>query len=423
MGIVLFGYIVGNRGFAQLMPAPNLPLLPAEAVLLLAGGWWVVATAYSRRLPWAGDTLNRLVILWLMVGSIRLVYDLRPHGLLAVRDFAMVYYALFFFIAQRMAGNPRARRFLVGTLLVSSVLVLPGLFLTEVFPAFFYNVLTVRGTPLIYYKGDLAHLFIATASLLVFHLPAARHRCWAWPLSAGLFLFVLAGNSRSTLLGLVLAAGLLVLARRWRFAALQAVTAGGTLLVCVFLATVFAHPWAERKLDAITDRVYSLADIRGQWQYQSEESANKGDNNRFRLVWWKNVVADTWTGNPVFGLGFGHDLAHSFAQEYYPVTDEEFTARSPHNIFLTVFGRVGLAGLAVWCAVCAVLLREAWQSLRHRDNPEQWALWGALLVILVGACLGVVLESPMGALPFWVLLGLTHQNAPPDVPAENAAHT
>jgi hypothetical protein len=34
-----------------------------------------------------------------------------------------------------------------------------------------------------------------------------------------------------------------------------------------------------------------------------------------------------------------------------------------------------------------------------------------------------VLESPMGALPFWVLLGLTHQNAPPDVPAENAAHT
>src|SRR5687767_14247549 len=39
VGTLLFGYIVGNRGFAQLMISTRLPLLPAELGLLLAGAW------------------------------------------------------------------------------------------------------------------------------------------------------------------------------------------------------------------------------------------------------------------------------------------------------------------------------------------------------------------------------------------------
>jgi hypothetical protein len=33
---------------------------------------------------------------------------------------------------------------------------------------------------------------------------------------------------------------------------------------------------------------------------------------------------------------------------------------------------------------------------------------------MVSACLGVVLEGPMGAIPFWIMLGLAHHaaNAP-----------
>src|SRR5271169_6662180 len=36
LAVTLIGYIVGNRGFAQLQPAEQIPLLPAEAVLLVA---------------------------------------------------------------------------------------------------------------------------------------------------------------------------------------------------------------------------------------------------------------------------------------------------------------------------------------------------------------------------------------------------
>ncbi len=42
VGVLLFGYLVGNRGFAQLMPFPGLPLLPAEIGLVVAGGWIAV---------------------------------------------------------------------------------------------------------------------------------------------------------------------------------------------------------------------------------------------------------------------------------------------------------------------------------------------------------------------------------------------
>ena len=36
---------------------------------------------------------------------VRVVFDVRPHGFIALRDYAMVYYAAFFFIAQYAAAR------------------------------------------------------------------------------------------------------------------------------------------------------------------------------------------------------------------------------------------------------------------------------------------------------------------------------
>ncbi|MFI5337475.1 MAG: hypothetical protein ACHQ5A_11865, partial [Opitutales bacterium] len=149
LGLVLFGYIVGNRGFAQLMPAPSLPLLPAEAALLVAGGWWLVSAAFARRLPWPSDFLSWTVLLWIGVGTARLLFDLRPYGFLAIRDYAMVYYAAFYFIARHQAEQPAARRYLIGCLLLGLILILPGSLLFDAFPGFFLTKLTLRGTPLV----------------------------------------------------------------------------------------------------------------------------------------------------------------------------------------------------------------------------------------------------------------------------------
>lgn len=405
IGFLIVGYIVGNRGFAQLMP-PGLPLLPAEAGLLLAVGWRTILCAFERRLPFRNDPLNWAVLAWLVAGTVRVGFDVPEYRLLAIRDYAMVYYAVFFFVVQHMARMPKVRRYFTTCLTLATILLVPAYALFLAFPDFFTNQLTVLGMPLIYYKGDLAATYLAVGSLLIFHQARGLACYWAWPLSGLMLVYVISGDNRASLLGVTVASGLLLWARRWRFPALQGGLAVAGLLIVVLLATLSGNTWAEQKVLTLKERTRSLIDVSGTGRYESPDSLFKGDNNRFRLVWWKNVVTGTWSDNPVFGLGFGADLAHGFVQEYYPDSTEDFNVRSPHNIFLTIFGRMGIVGVTVWCIFCAILLAKTLRVLRQSVDPVPWSLWCGAWVILVSATFGVVLEGPMGAVIFWTLLGL-----------------
>jgi O-antigen ligase len=405
VGFLLIGNIVGNRGFAQLAPAPGLPLLPAEIGLAVAVGWRIILCAFERKPPFRSDPLNWAVLAWLVVGTARVLFDVPRFGLVAVRDYAMIYYALFFFLAQHMARDPRSAAYLRQCFIFASILLIPIYALYVLFPDFFFQ-LAVNGIPLIHYKGDLARTFLAISSIVIFHWARGPRRYWAWPLSVATFIAVAAGENRASLLGVVIASGLLLLARHWRYPALQAVAGAVALLAAVVLASVFDNAWAARRLEGITDRLVSIVDISGTGRYESEDAYYKGDNNRFRFVWWRNVATETWERNPVFGLGFGADLARGFIAEYYPTDEGEFNVRSPHNIFLTVFGRMGLAGCLVWGVFCGVLLLRTWRALRQGDDAVQWSLWAGLWVIMVSSTLGVVLEGPMGAVVFWTMLGL-----------------
>lgn len=408
IGLVLFGYLVGNRGFAQLMPARGVPLLPAEIALMLGGCWVLVQYAFRRELPVRRDALNWAILAWLVAGTVRVLFDVPRYGIMALRDYATVYYAVFFFLVQHMAARPAARRYLVGCLLLGVVVLGPVFALFQSFQSFFLTHLVVAGVPLIYYKADIAATHLAAGSILLFHWAPPKHRWWAWTICVGITLFLLAFDSRSSLVGALFASGLLLLAKRWRMPAVQSLAAVFALSGVILLAALFDNAWADRKLEGLEDRVTSVVDIGGQRRYQSEESYFKGDNNRFRLVWWRNVLEETWATNPVFGLGFGADLARGFLQEYYADSGEDFSARSPHSILVTITGRTGLVGLLIWLSFCFVLLQRTWRSLRHTEEPIAWSLWCGAWVILISACFGVVLEGPMGAVIFWSTLGLAN---------------
>ena len=124
--------------------------------------------------------------------------------------------------------------------------------------------------------------------------------------------------------------------------------------------------------------------------------------------------------NPTFGLGFGYDIAARFLSQYEMVGAEDFSARSPHSMVMSVFGRMGLAGLALWAVVSIGIARMTRHAFRTKDldviglASVAWIFW-------ICACFGVVLEGPMGAVVFWTTLGLanalTFQS--PDTPAGN----
>jgi O-antigen ligase len=200
-------------------------------------------------------------------------------------------------------------------------------------------------------------------------------------------------------------------ARRFVWAQLLAVSAA--LLIVAALALLTESAWANRKFQGVAERAHSFTDFLGSGTYVSEESAMKGDNNRFRSLWWKHVIEETFAENPAFGLGFGHDLARAFLREYNPEIADEFTARSPHSILVSTLGRMGLAGLAVFLGLMATFSLRTWRAMR--DPATQRAtlgLWACVWTILVSACFGVVLEGPMGAVVFWSLLGILNSADP-----------
>lgn len=405
LGLVVAGYLVGNRGFAQLQFLGNLPLLPAEAALMLAGGWRVVTSAMERRLPFRADWLNWTIGLWLVLGTARVSFDLPVHKFLALRDYAMVYYAMFFFLAQQMARE--ARRFLLGSLLVGfSLLTFVGP-LYEAFPEFFWTQISLGGAPIIFFKGDLLNTYLGCAAVLLFAAAARPARKYVLPVTAALFIYVLFGNNRASSVALVVAVLSYGASRRWLFPRWHLSAAAFAAVIAVGAALITDNDWAQKKISGVADRVISIVDPTGIGAYRSEESGNKGDNNRFRWVWWKVVARETMAGNPLFGLGFGEDLASGFLREFSPDLADEFTTRSPHNMFVTTFGRMGAVGAFVWTTIFVLVCVRTRAALRSDDEISA-ALWICATMLLISSTFGVVLEGPMGAVPFWTLLGLAH---------------
>ena len=425
LSLLFFGYIVGNRGFAQITPLASLPLFFSELSLACLLVMTALRGALQRQLPLRRDWLNGLLLFWLALGIGRLGWDVKRYSFFALRDFAMVYYLFYFFVTQFLASHAPSRRLLHSAVLLAfAVLPLTGI-LSTLFTDFFYANLLVGGVPLIFYKGDLLATFLFTGFIVL--LPAAslpwQDSWWRWLTALASLILGLTLTSRSSMVGLMVAIGWLAWAGRWRpLRTLIAICTVGLLAVTAY-SLLQKKDFNQSKAYAVYEAVVSIADYSGTGNYQNERTSDKGDNNRFRLVWWKNVAEETLTTAPVLGQGFGADLTYGFLREYYATSNEDFTARSPHNIFITTLGRMGLAGFAILLGIYFVQARSTARVARAaRHDParaEAMTLQAAVWVVMISACLGVVLEGPMGAIPFWIMLGLAHHAATAPLPADS----
>jgi hypothetical protein len=416
LGAALIGYVVGNRGFAQLQPAAQIPLLPAEGVLLVAVPAFALRIGARSAAPYRRDALNLAVLAWLLCGTIRLPFDLSRFGIIALRDFAMIYYAVFFFLGQAFGSHPPSDRALKRSLTIAFVALLPVVVGIQYFPAFFYEDLTWRGIPVIYQKSDLIATSLAAGFFWLWtrRNPRGRH---VWPLlaAASILLIGLMVSPRAAMAATAITTALWVASGRWRIAAaLAGIVLGASALTVAVWALAGRDLRTSPPYSAL-EHAESIFDPEGTGSYLNAESGDPGDNNRFRWIWWRDVCSETLSTNPVFGLGFGSDLAARFLADYDLLGDETFSARSPHSMVVTTFGRMGFVGLAAWLAVSACLARLVWRLFR-RATPDDLGLASILCVIWISACVGVVLESPMGAVIFWTALGLANSRAGPVSP-------
>lgn len=406
LGAVICGYLAGSRGFAQVQLAQRFPLFPAEGVLLVAFPCWVARIAFKRERGVRTDGLAYVILAWMILGIVRIPFDVSRFGFMALRDFAMVYYATFYFIGLSLGYHEPSRRVLTGWITFSYAVLVPIAVVVALVPGFFVDHLTVRGVPLVYHKGDLLGTSLACGFYWLWtRIEKTGNRGWAVGAVASLVLIASVPSPRAAMTGLVAANILWLLMGRWRIVAAQAAAVGAGALIVLGAASVSGKRFETTAAYSVYEHAVSIFDLSGQRTYVNAESGDPGGNNQFRLVWWRDVADETLSTSPLFGLGFGADLASRFLQEFEPLGDDSFAARSPHSIVLSVLGRMGVTGTLVWIVVSGYLWRLVWRLFRHGD-PDARGLACIIAATWMSACFGVVLEGPMGAVLFWTSAGL-----------------
>lgn len=422
LGFLIFGYIVGNRGFAQLTLTNASPVYLGETGMLCCLGILLTRTALKREQLIPKTYLSKAILAFMGIGAVRLACDLLLNlspatTVVTLRDSAVIYYALFFFIAYKIGSDPVGRKVLERCVLVACITLLP-VFIIQFFVApDFFNRITVRGYPLIAQKGDLTTTYLAFASFYFFLQPAKGAKLFFLrTLSILFFVGMLMLMARAALFGYACAVGLLLLARRPQFVLYQ--VAIGLVALILIASLQIGHVKGESNLvTRLTDRVQSMVDVSGSGKYRGTVGDYSANNNEFRTVWWSTVFNETVNKNPIFGLGFGYDLSASFVTNYYSNYYSNWDTRSPHSVWVTLFGRLGIVGWFSFLVIAGLIVRDALRTasrVARRELPASaLAFWTGVIIILGSASFGVVLEGPMGGVLFWSFLGLAASQSLP----------
>jgi hypothetical protein len=128
-----------------------------------------------------------------------------------------------------------------------------------------------------------------------------------------------------------------------------------------------------------------------------------------------SVRAEVWqrVGDYVFrdpertaiGVGFGRNFISESGSEASLEGDVYQNVRSPHNYIVGTLARLGVAGALIVSMIIGLGWWLALSQLRTSGDPATALAALLVLTLPVIALLGVVLESPFGAIPYFWALG------------------
>ena len=119
----------------------------------------------------------------------------------------------------------------------------------------------------------------------------------------------------------------------------------------------------------------------------------------WRTRWW-NAIWDSVNedrASILIGKGYGFPLASLVPDSVNSDT------RSPHNIGLYALGYSGWIGLAIFLALQFSLMVLGWRTYKLTGQAWPLAFW---ISGLINAFFGNSFETPIGAIPFYLFLGL-----------------
>ncbi len=353
---------------------------------------------------------------FLALGTVLTAISFPQWGIDALRDAAIWYYALFYFIGMGLASHQGiARRawslvrvFWIISLIWNTADILSHNAISQSGP-----VLPGRGIRLFFNSTHEAGQNLALGAFIVLctatlnRLP--KLRAVMVPLALlGLAVF---GASEGRGMKVGVASGVAIVF----FLNLSpaGISHFNTRLLKV---TAVAIPLVAIAMLAMPDRMMKVAhlDRFGEVSVSSGvDPSNMEGTAGWRMIWWQRLYEQVMARNPAFGLGFGESLA-----VYHPLLasiQNEFLVRSPHNFNITVFSRMGIVGLFLWLSIVFTgvggLFRSVWHGrfMTEQYTPErkdELTFWILMLVCtVVNSSLGVLMEGPVLGIWFWFALG------------------
>lgn len=403
LGACLLGYALLGRSFAYLgVP----PLFIGEVVLGL--GLLVLVTRARALGVLSGMPVLALLLVLIGWGLVRTIPYVPEYGLNAFRDWMVLGYGLFAFIAAGLIlSRPERLRLLVERYRVFVLVMLSLIWAVyiafKVFePALPWLPWAPGAAKIVEAKGGdiMVHISAIAAFLVLGLIRPTPLVVAALAANAGLIMV----SNRGGMIAFAL-----TLATAW---VLRPPTAHFGKLVYAFVfflalglligPTVHIHGGTRTiSVEQLWTNLVSIVD--------QSDSASLETTKTWRLAWWTKIVGYTVQG-PYFwdGKGFGINLAVDDGFQ----TSDDAALRSPHNGYMTILARMGVPAFVLWLVIqglWVLTMLSAWWEARVMRQRTWMAVLAMLLcywvAITVNAMFEVYLESPMGGIWLWVVVG------------------
>lgn len=377
--------IIGLGGFGRSFAYIRMgPFYVTEWVLALS--LLVLVVQKIRERDWSlppGAWCLTLLFVWASFGFVRAnIWDAE-----AIKNSVIVYYGLFYFVAYYAAASWSHVRYLLGAVLVATVVNFYPLVQSARQPELFENFRLMGG-------NIIFAVFVLIGMVAYADRLRAQSRLWKW--GALLMALVCAAEigvsfHRSEWLGAAVALVLLyILARtfqpklskyigRWLgWGALVAPVAGIATLLAIGKSPQSLFEYILLKLQVLQE-----------------------GNATWRIDAWRATWERFWE-SPWLGLPWDQPVLTKMLRGV-PTDD-------PHNSFMALLCRVGIIGAGIFFIFLCRVVGVWWRTLSTTTDSNQRRLLlisvANLVFMMVFAFFNVVLEGPHHGLFFWLVLGL-----------------
>ncbi|MFQ5682181.1 MAG: O-antigen ligase family protein [Candidatus Binatia bacterium] len=399
--------------FATYSQIGGIPLHVTEIFIGFILGAMVVRRWRKKDAVFKRTPLDLWLGLWVLVGLFELFRGILSHGrvLLAARDFALVYYVIFFYLAREICSRWQDVHRLMVAFVAGTIL--------RIGVADWYYVFDVNYRPDRWvdwstfgrYMSAINGAYILIAVLIGVTLwqtvlQKRRGILFLYLSVAGISLVLT--QSRSLLLALVIGMGVLAISVPV-FGALKPLAfhrfVVGTLLAGSLLWLMRVGLGPSTPAPFLSPLRFLLTKSATTVRIKPGAAPDWTGTARFRHDAWLEAWR-RFSANPVFGEGFGKKFEfYDTGQRRWWISDVR-----PHNTYLTILYKMGVTGLAVFMVIHLVFYLNVYRALRRAPSQSARSMRlgfaAAFLGFQVYGFFNLLLESPFLAVGYWSLMGV-----------------